>query len=165
MAPPPAPRRWGDSSGPGACAIASVARSGCAGEAGGKPGALEEPRVAARLEPQDDEEDEEEALPHSEAVDVFQEGLAMVVQDPLLCDLPIQVREGRVVPPGGGRGADGPWDRWGCGLGKAFPSVAERLGRRLLSGLEANEALASGAKFKGAPKNRLVRTFDVSAVF
>lgn len=57
----------------------------------------------ARPEPQDDEEDEEEALPHSEAVDVFQEGLAMVVQDPLLCDLPIQVREGRVVPPGCGR--------------------------------------------------------------
>ena len=45
----------------------------------------------ARPEPQDDKEDEEQALPHSEAVDVFQEGLAMVVQDPLLCDLPIQV--------------------------------------------------------------------------
>ncbi|XP_019843449.1 U11/U12 small nuclear ribonucleoprotein 25 kDa protein [Bos indicus] len=91
MAPPPAPRRWGYRSGPGACAIASVAWSRCAGEAGWKPGALEEPRVVARPEPQDDEEDEEEALPHSEAVDVFQEGLAMVVQDPLLCDLPIQV--------------------------------------------------------------------------
>ncbi|KAF5921019.1 hypothetical protein HPG69_005597 [Diceros bicornis minor] len=39
----------------------------------------------------EEDEDEEEALPHSEAVDVFQEGLAMVVQDPLLCDLPIQV--------------------------------------------------------------------------
>lgn len=103
MAPPPAPRRWGYRSGPGACAIASVAWSRCAGEAGWKPGALEEPRVVARPEPQDDEEDEEEALPHSEAVDVFQEGLAMVVQDPLLCDLPIQVREGRVVPPGCGR--------------------------------------------------------------
>lgn len=54
----------------------------------------------------EDDEDDEEALPHSEAVDVFQEGLAMVVQDPLLCDLPIQVRDrslGRgwapVVPP------------------------------------------------------------------
>jgi U11/U12 small nuclear ribonucleoprotein SNRNP25 len=44
-----------------------------------------------RLKAQEDDEDEEEALPHSEAVDVFQEGLAMVVQDPLLCDLPIQV--------------------------------------------------------------------------
>lgn len=41
----------------------------------------------------EDDEDDEEALPHSEAVDVFQEGLAMVVQDPLLCDLPIQVRD------------------------------------------------------------------------
>lgn len=39
----------------------------------------------------EDDEDDEETLPHSEAVDVFQEGLAMVVQDPLLCDLPIQV--------------------------------------------------------------------------
>ncbi|XP_040122071.1 U11/U12 small nuclear ribonucleoprotein 25 kDa protein [Oryx dammah] len=86
VAPPPTPRRWGYSSRPGACATTSVVRT-----RGGKPGALEEPRVAARPEPQDDEEDEEEALPHSEAVDVFQEGLAMVVQDPLLCDLPIQV--------------------------------------------------------------------------
>lgn len=41
----------------------------------------------------EDDEDDEETLPHSEAVDVFQEGLAMVVQDPLLCDLPIQVRD------------------------------------------------------------------------
>ncbi|XP_027718550.1 U11/U12 small nuclear ribonucleoprotein 25 kDa protein [Vombatus ursinus] len=39
----------------------------------------------------EDEDDEEEALPHAEVVDVFQEGLAMIVQDPLLCDLPIQV--------------------------------------------------------------------------
>ncbi|XP_053550452.1 U11/U12 small nuclear ribonucleoprotein 25 kDa protein isoform X2 [Bombina bombina] len=35
--------------------------------------------------------DEEEELPHAEVVDIFQEGLAMMVQDPLLCDLPIQV--------------------------------------------------------------------------
>ncbi|XP_078522150.1 U11/U12 small nuclear ribonucleoprotein 25 kDa protein [Lissotriton helveticus] len=34
---------------------------------------------------------EDEELPHAEAVDIFQEGLAMIVQDPLLCDLPIQV--------------------------------------------------------------------------
>uniref|UniRef100_A0A2K5PFS5 SNRNP25 ubiquitin-like domain-containing protein n=1 Tax=Cebus imitator TaxID=2715852 RepID=A0A2K5PFS5_CEBIM len=37
-------------------------------------------------------------------VDVFQEGLAMVVQDPLLCDLPIQVCaecwDYRCEPPG-----------------------------------------------------------------
>ncbi|CAN2391197.1 U11 U12 small nuclear ribonucleoprotein 25 kDa [Pristimantis euphronides] len=37
------------------------------------------------------EEDAEEELPHAEVVDIFQEGLAMLVQDPLLCDLPIQV--------------------------------------------------------------------------
>lgn len=61
----------------------------------GRPGALEEAEAAAPPEVQEDEEDEEEALPHSEAVDVFQEGLAMVVQDPLLCDLPIQVRAGK----------------------------------------------------------------------
>ncbi|MEE6498420.1 hypothetical protein FKM82_003092 [Ascaphus truei] len=36
-------------------------------------------------------EDADEELPHAEAVDIFQEGLAMIVQDPLLCDLPIQV--------------------------------------------------------------------------
>ncbi|XP_004596638.2 U11/U12 small nuclear ribonucleoprotein 25 kDa protein [Ochotona princeps] len=49
---------------------------------------LEAPAAAG---PEVEDEDEEEALPHSEAMDVFQEGLAMVVQDPLLCDLPIQV--------------------------------------------------------------------------
>ncbi|XP_055991069.1 U11/U12 small nuclear ribonucleoprotein 25 kDa protein [Sorex fumeus] len=54
-------------------------------------GALEETQAAAPPEAPDEDEDEEEMLPHSEAVDVFQEGLAMVVQDPLLCDLPIQV--------------------------------------------------------------------------
>ncbi|XP_040295831.1 U11/U12 small nuclear ribonucleoprotein 25 kDa protein [Bufo bufo] len=36
-------------------------------------------------------EDVEEELPHAEVIDIFQEGLAMLVQDPLLCDLPIQV--------------------------------------------------------------------------
>ncbi|CAD7683308.1 unnamed protein product [Nyctereutes procyonoides] len=67
---------------------------GGAGGARGWPGALEPAEAeaaAARPEAPEAEEDEEEALPHSEAVDVFQEGLAMVVQDPLLCDLPIQV--------------------------------------------------------------------------
>ncbi|XP_028841453.1 U11/U12 small nuclear ribonucleoprotein 25 kDa protein [Denticeps clupeoides] len=38
-----------------------------------------------------EEEEDEEALPHSEFLDIFEEGLAMIVQDPLLCDLPIQV--------------------------------------------------------------------------
>ncbi|KAI2666066.1 U11/U12 small nuclear ribonucleoprotein 25 kDa protein [Labeo rohita] len=40
---------------------------------------------------EEQEEDEEEALPHSEFLDIFEEGLALMVQDPLLCDLPIQV--------------------------------------------------------------------------
>ncbi|KAI5091587.1 U11/U12 small nuclear ribonucleoprotein 25 kDa protein [Silurus meridionalis] len=39
----------------------------------------------------EDEEEDEEALPHSEFLDIFEEGLALIVQDPLLCDLPIQV--------------------------------------------------------------------------
>lgn len=39
----------------------------------------------------DTEEEDEEALPHSEILDIFEEGLARLVQDPLLCDLPIQV--------------------------------------------------------------------------
>lgn len=39
----------------------------------------------------DPEEEDEEALPHSEILDIFEEGLARLVQDPLLCDLPIQV--------------------------------------------------------------------------
>ncbi|MBN3285707.1 SNR25 protein, partial [Polyodon spathula] len=38
-----------------------------------------------------EEEDEEEDLPHAEFLDIFEEGLARIVQDPLLCDLPIQV--------------------------------------------------------------------------
>ncbi|KAG8432881.1 hypothetical protein GDO86_017221 [Hymenochirus boettgeri] len=37
------------------------------------------------------QEDTDEELPHADVVDIFQEGLAMIVQDPLLCDLPIQV--------------------------------------------------------------------------
>ncbi|XP_036409320.1 U11/U12 small nuclear ribonucleoprotein 25 kDa protein [Megalops cyprinoides] len=39
----------------------------------------------------EEEEEDEEALPHSEFLDIFEEGLARIVQDPLLCDLPIQV--------------------------------------------------------------------------
>ncbi|KAK2836670.1 hypothetical protein Q7C36_014539 [Tachysurus vachellii] len=44
-----------------------------------------------KQEEQQEEEEEEEALPHSEVLDIFEEGLALIVQDPLLCDLPIQV--------------------------------------------------------------------------
>ncbi|XP_072532544.1 U11/U12 small nuclear ribonucleoprotein 25 kDa protein [Salminus brasiliensis] len=43
------------------------------------------------LKEEEQEEEDEEALPHSEFLDIFEEGLAMMVQDPLLCDLPIQV--------------------------------------------------------------------------
>uniref|UniRef100_A0A7N9AW84 Small nuclear ribonucleoprotein 25 n=1 Tax=Mastacembelus armatus TaxID=205130 RepID=A0A7N9AW84_9TELE len=39
----------------------------------------------------DAQEEDEDALPHSEILDIFEEGLARLVQDPLLCDLPIQV--------------------------------------------------------------------------
>lgn len=39
----------------------------------------------------DPELEDHEALPHSEILDIFEEGLAKLVQDPLLCDLPIQV--------------------------------------------------------------------------
>lgn len=38
-----------------------------------------------------EEDEDEETLPHSEILDIFEEGLAQLVQDPLLCDLPIQV--------------------------------------------------------------------------
>lgn len=68
----------------------------------------------------EDDEDDEETLPHSEAVDVFQEGLAMVVQDPLLCDLPIQVRAGTL---GMWMGTRGPTSE-GC-----FCAQAGSLGR------------------------------------
>ena len=39
------------------------------------------------------EEEDEDSLPHSEVLDIFEEGLARLVQDPLLCDLPIQVSQ------------------------------------------------------------------------
>ncbi|KAI9515297.1 U11/U12 small nuclear ribonucleoprotein [Dissostichus eleginoides] len=37
------------------------------------------------------EEEDEETLPDSEILDIFEEGLAQLVQDPLLCDPPNQV--------------------------------------------------------------------------
>uniref|UniRef100_A0A8C1WF85 Small nuclear ribonucleoprotein 25 n=1 Tax=Cyprinus carpio TaxID=7962 RepID=A0A8C1WF85_CYPCA len=55
---------------------------------------LEEKTVVDEIkkeQEEEEEEDEEEALPHSEFLDIFEEGLALMVQDPLLCDLPIQV--------------------------------------------------------------------------
>ncbi|XP_052408733.1 U11/U12 small nuclear ribonucleoprotein 25 kDa protein [Carassius gibelio] len=54
---------------------------------------IEEKTVVGEIkeEQEDEEEDDEEALPHSEFLDIFEEGLALMVQDPLLCDLPIQV--------------------------------------------------------------------------
>lgn len=53
-------------------------------------GQLEE-KIIRILEDASSEEEDEEALPHSEILDIFEEGLARLVQDPLLCDLPIQV--------------------------------------------------------------------------
>ncbi|XP_072298273.1 U11/U12 small nuclear ribonucleoprotein 25 kDa protein [Eucyclogobius newberryi] len=47
--------------------------------------------VVDKDEPAVDSEEDEDALPHSEILDIFEEGLARLVQDPLLCDLPIQV--------------------------------------------------------------------------
>lgn len=54
---------------------------------------LEEKSVVddIKTEEEEGEEEDEEALPHSEILDIFEEGLALMVQDPLLCDLPIQV--------------------------------------------------------------------------
>lgn len=57
--------------------------------AGGQ--ALEEEKTPLQEAAPEEEEEEEDALPHSEIMDVFEEGLARLVQDPLLCDLPIQV--------------------------------------------------------------------------
>uniref|UniRef100_A0A4W3I6N6 Small nuclear ribonucleoprotein 25 n=1 Tax=Callorhinchus milii TaxID=7868 RepID=A0A4W3I6N6_CALMI len=39
----------------------------------------------------EEEEEEEEELSHADILDLFQEGLVRIVQDPLLCDLPVQV--------------------------------------------------------------------------
>lgn len=47
--------------------------------------------VVDEIKEEEEEEEDEEALPHSEFLDIFEEGLALIVQDPLLCDLPIQV--------------------------------------------------------------------------
>uniref|UniRef100_A0A671QZR5 U11/U12 small nuclear ribonucleoprotein 25 kDa protein-like n=2 Tax=Sinocyclocheilus anshuiensis TaxID=1608454 RepID=A0A671QZR5_9TELE len=52
---------------------------------------LVEKTVVDEMKEEQEEEDDEEALPHSEFLDIFEEGLALMVQDPLLCDLPIQV--------------------------------------------------------------------------
>lgn len=47
--------------------------------------------VKEEKSPCKEEEEDEEDLPHAEFLDIFEEGLARIVQDPLLCDLPIQV--------------------------------------------------------------------------
>ncbi|XP_074512117.1 U11/U12 small nuclear ribonucleoprotein 25 kDa protein [Sebastes fasciatus] len=52
---------------------------------------LDDQTEMTALDPEEEEEEDEEALPHSEILDIFEEGLARLVQDPLLCDLPIQV--------------------------------------------------------------------------
>ncbi|KAK2916643.1 hypothetical protein QQF64_025211 [Cirrhinus molitorella] len=52
---------------------------------------FEEKTAVDEIKEEQEEEEDEEALPHSEFLDIFEEGLALMVQDPLLCDLPIQV--------------------------------------------------------------------------
>ncbi|XP_060753525.1 U11/U12 small nuclear ribonucleoprotein 25 kDa protein [Tachysurus vachellii] len=52
---------------------------------------MEETLKQEEQQEEEEEEEDEEALPHSEVLDIFEEGLALIVQDPLLCDLPIQV--------------------------------------------------------------------------
>lgn len=52
---------------------------------------LEKRRKTPAEEEEAEEDEDEDALPHSEILDIFEEGLARLVQDPLLCDLPIQV--------------------------------------------------------------------------
>lgn len=52
---------------------------------------LEDKIVDDEIKEEHEDEEDEEALPHSEFLDIFEEGLALMVQDPLLCDLPIQV--------------------------------------------------------------------------
>lgn len=58
---------------------------------------VKEEKLADETAP-DAEEEDEESLPHSEILDIFEEGLARLVQDPLLCDLPIQVIEKHHTP-------------------------------------------------------------------
>lgn len=60
-------------------------------ERGGNPVKDEEIELDNRTEEEAPDEEDQEALPHSEILDIFEEGLAQLVQDPLLCDLPIQV--------------------------------------------------------------------------
>uniref|UniRef100_H3B3P5 Small nuclear ribonucleoprotein U11/U12 subunit 25 n=2 Tax=Latimeria chalumnae TaxID=7897 RepID=H3B3P5_LATCH len=49
--------------------------------------------LSENIKKEDDieENQEEEEISHEEVLDIFQEGLALITQDPLLCDLPIQV--------------------------------------------------------------------------
>lgn len=56
----------------------------------------EEIELDNRTEEEAPDEEDQEALPHSEILDIFEEGLAQLVQDPLLCDLPIQVGQMRL---------------------------------------------------------------------
>ncbi|XP_061416885.1 U11/U12 small nuclear ribonucleoprotein 25 kDa protein-like [Lethenteron reissneri] len=42
-------------------------------------------------EEDDDDEEDEEKMSHTQFLDVFQEGMARILQDPLLCDLPVGV--------------------------------------------------------------------------
>lgn len=74
------------------------------------------------FEQEEDQEEDQDDLPHSEILDIFEEGLAQLVQDPLLCDLPIQVAQisHHINPSGSVMLSVSMWDSWGprCIYGK-----------------------------------------------
>ncbi len=83
---------------PGCCLMEEQSPDTAGGGGGGGGGLcvkdeeVENERLTEMAAPDPEEEEEDdEALPHSEILDIFEEGLARLVQDPLLCDLPIQV--------------------------------------------------------------------------
>ncbi|XP_061604197.1 U11/U12 small nuclear ribonucleoprotein 25 kDa protein [Phyllopteryx taeniolatus] len=62
-----------------------------AGEQNVKEEEEDEQKIADMTSDAEEEEEDVEALTHADILDIFEEGLARLVQDPLLCDLPIQV--------------------------------------------------------------------------
>lgn len=66
----------------------------------------------------------EEELAHADVLELFQAALARLVQDPLLCDLPPQVRMGAGLRVGGGSAQ----------LSPAVPPAGDAGGDRLSSG-------------------------------
>lgn len=85
-------------------------------------------------------EEEEEELAHAEVLELFQEGLVRLVQDPLLCDLPVQVGPERRVP----RAARAP------GVA-AFPSGSEGPGAGRGPPLQGSDESARSEGAAGRP--------------